>query len=159
MSDFIQILPANEDDLSSVYALIKELAEFEKEPNEPSVSLNQFIEDSKTLFKAIVAKTAEQKIVGMALYYFGYSTWKGKMLYLDDLVVLESYRKQKIGKRLLDEIFKIAENESANQIRWQVLDWNTDAIEIYKKYQVDFYDNWITCKAEKNIIELNNQSL
>lgn len=159
MSDFIQILPANKEDLASVYALIKELAVFEKEPDEPSVSLNQFIEDSESLFKAIVAKTANQEIVGMALYYLGYSTWKGKMLYLDDLVVSESYRNQKIGKRLLDEIFRIAKKESANQIRWQVLDWNTDAIEIYKKYQVDFYDNWITCKAEKNIIEINNQSL
>lgn len=153
MTETVQIVPATGEDLVSVYALIKELATFEKEPDEPTVSLTQFLEDSKTLFHVLVAKNERNEILGMALYYYAYSTWKGKMIYLDDLVVKEAFRGQKIGKKLLDQIFDIARNNGVNQLRWQVLDWNHTAIEFYKKYNADFYDNWITCKVEKNIIE------
>lgn len=153
MTDTVQIVPATGEDLVSVYTLIKELATFEKEPDEPTVSLTQFLEDSKTLFHVLVAKNERNEILGMALYYYAYSTWKGKMIYLDDLVVKEAFRGQKIGKKLLDQIFDIARNNDVNQLRWQVLDWNQTAIDFYKKYNADFYENWITCKVEKNIIE------
>ena len=87
-------------------------------------------------------------IVGIALYYYGYSTWKGSMIYLDDLVVKETHRKHGIGKRLMDELISIAKEEKIKQVRWQVLDWNENAINFYKKYPVTFDATWITVKLE-----------
>lgn len=89
------------------------------------------------------------EILGIALYYYGYSTWKGAMLYLDDLVVKEKYRNNGIGKQLLDELIKIAKEERINQMRWHVLDWNENAINFYKKYPVTFDSTWVTVKIEK----------
>ena len=77
-----------------------------------------------------------------------YSTWKGSMIYLDDLVVKETHRKHGIGKRLMDELISIAKEEKIKQVRWQVLDWNENAINFYKKYPVTFDATWITVKLE-----------
>jgi ribosomal protein S18 acetylase RimI-like enzyme len=97
-----------------------------------------------------VAET-DNNIVGIALYYYGYSSWKGSMLYLDDLVVKEAYRKHGIGKKLLDELISIAKDERINQVRWHVLDWNENAINFYKKYPVTF-DNMDYRKTRKYLI-------
>lgn len=145
------IRKAEPSDFIHIYELIKALAVFENEPNEPSNSLKKFIEDGtakQPKFQVLVAEV-EQKIVGIALYYFGYSTWKGSMLYLDDLVVKEEFRKLGIGKKLMDELISIAKEERIHQIRWHVLDWNENAINFYKKYPVSFDKSWITVKIEK----------
>ncbi len=147
----ISIRKADTDDLEAVYGLIKELAIFENAPDEPSNPLKKFIEEGTAKQPRFHVLVAEQKneILGIALYYYGYSTWKGSMLYLDDLVVKEQHRKKGIGKQLLDELIKIAKEERINQMRWHVLDWNENAIKFYKKYPVTFDSSWITVKIEK----------
>lgn len=147
----ISIRKADTDDLEAVYGLIKELAIFENAPDEPSNPLKKFIEEGTAKQPRFHVLVAEQKneILGIALYYYGYSTWKGSMLYLDDLVVKEQHRKKGIGKQLLDELIKIAKEERINQMRWHVLDWNENAIKFYKKYPVAFDSSWITVKIEK----------
>ncbi|MEZ5007610.1 MAG: GNAT family N-acetyltransferase [Chitinophagales bacterium] len=151
-SQDIYIRPAQQNDLSAAYALIKELALFEKEPNEPTNSFNQFKEDfSKNQFECLVAINSEN-IIGIALYFWGYSTWKGKMLFLDDLVVKEEFRKNKVGSQLFNAIMKVAKEESANLVKWQVLDWNTPAIKMYEKVNAIFDTGWWNCKLEKEEI-------
>lgn len=150
----VQIRKADNNEFVQVYKLIKELAIFEKEPNEPSNAVKKFVEEgtcSNARFQVIVA-VYNAEVIGMALYYFGYSSWKGSMLYLDDLIVSEPYRKLGIGKMLMDEIISIAKEENINQIRWHVLDWNESAIHFYKKYPVSFDASWITVKIEKQNI-------
>jgi ribosomal protein S18 acetylase RimI-like enzyme len=150
MKKNIIIRKAETADLIQVYGLIKELAVFENEPNEPTNPIKKFIEEGSCKnprFQVIVAEE-KQVVVGIALYYYGYSTWKGSMIYLDDLVVKESHRKSGIGKQLMDELISIAKEEKIKQLRWQVLDWNENAINFYKKYPVTFDATWITVKME-----------
>lgn len=145
-----KIRKAAPSDLIQIYGLIKELAIFEKEPNEPSNPIKRFILDGSNKdpkFHVLVAED-NSNIVGMALYYYGYSSWKGAIIYLDDLVVQEKYRKSGIGKKLMDELISIAKKEKINQVRWHVLDWNENAINFYKKYPVTFDKTWVTCKIE-----------
>ena len=147
----ITIRKAEAADLTQVYALIKELAIFEKAPEQPSISIEKFIQEGTAKnprYYVLVAET-ENDIVGIALYYYGYSSWKGSMLYLDDLIVKETHRKLGIGKLLMDEIINIAKEEKINLVKWQVLNWNENAINFYKKYPVVFDDEWINVKIEK----------
>ncbi len=147
----INIRKAEPNDFVQIYELIKELAVFENEPDEPSNSLKKFAEEGTAKnprFQVLVADV-DGKIAGIALYYYGYSSWKGSMLYLDDLVVKASYRKLGIGKNLMDELISIAKEERISQVRWHVLDWNENAINFYKKYPVTFDKTWITVKLEK----------
>jgi GNAT superfamily N-acetyltransferase len=147
----IVIRKAEPADLVQVYDLIRELAIYEKAPDQPSNPLKKFIEDGTCKhprYFVIVAECGDE-IVGMALYYNAYSTWKGTMIYLDDLVVREKYRKHGIGKKLMDELISIAKEEKVCQLRWQVLDWNEPAINFYKKYPVIFDKEWITVKIER----------
>ena len=88
----------------------------------------------------------------MVFYYYGYSTWKGKMLYIDDIVVKERFRRFGIGQTLFDYMRQVARKENANQIRFHVLNWNEPAINFYKKNGVAMDDAWIQCKLEKEDI-------
>jgi GNAT superfamily N-acetyltransferase len=150
MKNNIVIRKAETADLVQVYGLIKELAVFENEPNEPTNPLKKFVEEGtcKNPRYHVIVADENGTIVGIALYYYGYSTWKGSMIYLDDLVVKETHRKHGIGKRLMDELISIAKEEKIKQVRWQVLDWNENAINFYKKYPVTFDATWITVKLE-----------
>lgn len=150
MKNNIVIRKAETADLVQVYGLIKELAVFENEPNEPTNPLKKFVEEGtcKNPRYHVIVADENGTIVGIALYYYGYSTWKGSMIYLDDLVVKETHRKHGIGKRLMDELISIAKDEKIKQVRWQVLDWNENAINFYKKYPVTFDATWITVKLE-----------
>lgn len=149
----LKIRAATAADLHQIYALVKELAIFEKEPNEPSVGFQAFEHEFKTYYDCFVAEL-DEKVIGIALYFWGYSTWKGKLLYLDDLVVKSEYRRHKIGSALFNKVMELAKEEHAGQVRWQVLDWNKAAIDMYKKADADFYTDWWTCKLEKEKIEL-----
>ena len=91
----------------------------------------------------------KKDIVGIALFYFAYSTWKGKMVYLEDLVIRQEYRQQGIGKQLIESVFEFARQENACQVRWHVLDWNMQAIKFYEKLNVKMEEEWLTCKLEK----------
>src|SRR5438105_3517698 len=131
----IIIRKGEKNDLPGVLALIHELAEFEQAPDAVTNTVADMEVDGfgeNPVFGFHVAE-AEGKVVGIALYFVKYSTWKGKGLYLDDIVVTEKYRSQGIGKKLFDEYVKEAKLAGAKQLHWQVLDWNVRAIEFYKK--------------------------
>lgn len=120
--------------------LIHELAVYEKAPDEVTVSLNHFIESgfgSKPVWWAYVAETkidGKETIIGFALWYIRYSTWKGQRLYLEDLIITEAYRGKGIGKLLFDKLIEEVKENGYNGMSWQVLDWNEPAINFYKKY-------------------------
>ena len=129
------IRKGTKQDLSSVLDLIHELALFEKAPEQVTNSVNDMEEDGfgkNPVFNFYVAEL-NNKIIGIAVYFIKYSTWKGKGLYLDDLFVTEKFRGKGIGKKLFDIIIEEAKKINAKQLHWQVLDWNTPAIDFYKK--------------------------
>ena len=148
----IAIRKAEKKDMLAVHALIKELASFENAPEQVDISVTDLERDgfqNEPQFNVLLAEN-EGEMAGMAFYYYAYSTWKGKMLYLDDLVVLEKYRKHGVGQLLIDAIKSEANSEHANQVRFHVLNWNETAINFYKKNNVSLDDEWILCKIEKD---------
>ncbi|MDF1672579.1 MAG: GNAT family N-acetyltransferase [Vicingaceae bacterium] len=142
------IRKATKEDLPQVLNLVKELALYEKAPEEVTISLEDLEKDGfgeHPLYWIILAEN-NQGIIGMSFYYIRYSTWKGKCLYLEDIVVKEEYRGQKIGKVLFDETIKAAKNMNAKLMNWQVLDWNEPAINFYKKFDAELDGEWINGK-------------
>lgn len=140
---------AVKEDMASVLSLIKELAAFEKAENSVTNTIDQLEKDGfskSSLFKVIVAEI-KFKIVGMALYYPHYSTWKGKCIYLDDIIVTKKERKKGIGKTLMNMVIKDAKKFGAKLVLWEVLDWNKDAIEFYKKLDAHLDNGWMKCKV------------
>lgn len=148
----------DEKDVRGMFNLVKELAEFERAPEAVVNTEKILAEDGfgkHSIYKVFVAEeVATGDVIGMALYYTAYSTWKGKIIYLDDLVVTERCRKSGIGKKLLNEVLKEASRLGVNQIRWQVLEWNEPAIKMYEKVGVTFDAEWIDCKMSKD--QINN---
>ena len=138
----IQIRKATDTDFPSILSLIKELAEFEK--GEVTNTVEQMNRE-KEYFHCYVAESDDREIIGIALYYFVYYTWVGKSLYLEDIFVKDSYRGMKIGTSLMDKIFETARLEDCKRIRWQVLKWNSNAIELYKKVGAEINDEWYNC--------------
>jgi GNAT superfamily N-acetyltransferase len=135
-------------DLPRVLELIKELAVFENAPNEAEVSVDEMMNwgfGQDKIFDFFVLEK-ESVIEGIAVYYYKYSTWKGKCLFLEDIIVTESERKNGYGKLLFNEVVKVAKAKKVRRMEWQVLDWNTAAIEFYKKYQANLDGEWINCK-------------
>ena len=147
-------------DLTSVLALIKELAEFENAPNEVSVTLEELEEDGfghHPYYWFIVAEHKEE-IIGLSFYFIRYSTWKGRFLFLEDFVVKEDFRGQGVGAQLFEETIRIAQRLEVKGMVWQVLDWNEDAIRFYKKYEASINTEWLNGKLSKeqlNAFELN----
>jgi GNAT superfamily N-acetyltransferase len=135
-------------DLPQVLNLVKELAAYEKAPHEVTVTVADMERDGfgkNPIFDFFVAE-AENKIIGIALYYIKYSTWKGKCVFLEDIIVTEQYRKYGIGKKLFDEIVKVAKTMQVKRLEWQVLEWNEPAIKFYKKLDAHFDNEWVNCK-------------
>lgn len=132
-------------DCPRLLELIKELALFENAPEEVTVSMQEF-EDSgfgeNPVWWAFVGEY-EGEIIGMSLYYIRYSTWKGRRLYLEDIIITESMRGKGFGKDLLDHTIAYAKEQGYSGMMWQVLDWNTPAIDFYKKYNTKFDEEWI----------------
>ena len=129
----IVIRKAVSKDIPSIHNLVNDLAHYEKAPEEFVVSVDTYQADFKDgVFDALVAEE-EDKIVGMALFYLTYSTWKGRMLYLEDFIVLESYRRNGIGQQLFDAFLTEAKRQDCALVKWQVLDWNQPAIRFYEK--------------------------
>lgn len=144
----INIRKATKNDLPEVLSLIKELALFEKQPKEVTISLQELEKDGfgeHPLFWIILAEK-NTKIVGMSFYYIRYSTWKGRCLYLEDLVVKEAYKQQGIGKLLFEATLKEAKKMKTSLITWQVLDWNQPAINFYKKFNAELDSEWLNGK-------------
>lgn len=138
----IIIRPATEDDLPAIHALVYELAVYEKEPEAVETTPAEYLEDFRNgLFEATVAEVDGQ-VVGMTLYYMAYSTWRGKMLYLDDFVVNEAYRQHGIGQLLFDAFVEEGRERGCRLVKWQVLDWNEPALKFYRKNNAIIETNW-----------------
>jgi len=144
----ITIRKGTENDLQTALNLVRELAVFEKAPDEVEVTINEMQNwgfGPNKVFDFFVLEK-ETKIIGLALYYYKYSTWKGKCLFLEDIIVTESERKNGYGKLLFNEVVKVAKEQKVRRMEWQVLEWNTPAIEFYKKYDAVLDSEWINGK-------------
>ena len=142
-------------DMVSVLNLIKELAEFENEPKSVSINVDDLINDGfceNPKFRCLVAEKSK-KVVGMALFYGRYSTWKGKTLHLEDLIVKKKFRGQGIGKELYKKFIEIAKKEGVRRAEWVVLDWNVNAIKFYKNSGAKILSDWKTIQIDKKSIK------
>lgn len=140
-------------DLLSVLNLIIELAEFEKEPDAVEITLEDFTKDfSNNLFDCLIAEN-QNGIIGIALYYNRYSTWKGKTIHLEDLIVTQNERGNGVGKALLNEIVFLAKKSKVRRVEWNVLDWNKDAITFYEGVGANILDNWLVVQLDENGIK------
>ena len=138
----ITIRKATESDLPDVYHLVVSLAVYEKAEHEVKATLEDYQTDFRAgIFESHVAEL-DGKVVGMILYYMTYSTWKGRMLYLEDFVVYEEYRRLGIGQLLWNELEAEAKRQGAKLLKWQVLDWNEPAIKFYKKNNAIIETEW-----------------
>ena len=141
----INIRRAVKEDCTAMMQLIQELALYEKAPQEVTVNFDHFVESGfgeKPVWWAFVAEK-DETVVGFALYYIRYSTWKGQRMYLEDLLVTEEMRGKKIGSMLLDKLIEEAKQKKFSGMMWQVLDWNEPAINFYKKYDAIFDGEWL----------------
>ena len=149
------IRKATKNDMPSVLELIQELATFEKEPDAVLVTVDDLVRDGfseNPLFQCFVAEV-ENEIIGMALYYYRYSTWKGKTIHLEDLIVKESKRGTGAGFALYKEIIKKGKAENVRRIEWNVLDWNTPAIDFYEKSGAKVLGDWRVVHMDDKGIE------
>lgn len=140
----IQIRIGTPSDMPSVLELIQELAIFEREPNAVVVTADDLVRDGfgpQPMFGTFVAEM-EDKIVGMALYYYRYSTWKGRTIHLEDLIVQAAMRGQGVGEALYAHVLKQAQKDGVRRVEWNVLDWNTPAIAFYEKSGARVLDDW-----------------
>lgn len=151
----IKIRKATPADLPAIHALVTELAVYEKEPEAVTATLEDYQRDfAEGIFQAYVAET-EDGIIGMTLYYMAYSTWNGRMLFLEDFVVTQSYRRKGVGKLLFETLIVEAKKLGVNRMKWQVLDWNEPAINFYKKYAARIDKGWLNCNLSKaELLEL-----
>jgi len=141
---------ATANDMPSVMELVNELAIFEKAADQVTNSVEQLLADGfgeHPLFETILAEDNEM-IVGMSLYYFRYSTWKGKRLYLEDLIVKEAHRGKGTGRKLFEATIGKAKETGCSGMRWQVLDWNQPAIDFYQNYASDIDGEWMNANID-----------
>jgi GNAT superfamily N-acetyltransferase len=159
---------ATPEDMTAVLGLIQELAIFEKEPDAVLITVEDLKRDGfgeKPLFHVFVAEVPSEsvntssEIVGIALYYYRYSTWKGKTIHLEDLIVKEQMRGKGIGMALYSEIIKQGKKDKVRRIEWNVLDWNTPAVEFYKNSGAKVLDDWRVVQMDQAGIDSFLQKL
>jgi len=142
-----KISMAKAADIPAIHSLVRELALFEKAPHAVITTPQEYLDDmQKGWFESLVAIDENNQIAGMALFHKAYSSWKGKMIYLDDLIVTQEHRGKGAGRQLLDALISYSQNQGAKLLKWQVLDWNEEAIRFYKNLGVEFEDEWLNCK-------------
>lgn len=146
----VTVRKGTKEDMPAVHALICELALYEKAPQEVTNTVEDMLADGfgdSPVFHCLVAEV-DQRVVGMAIYYIKYSTWKGKGVYLDDIVVTDSYRGHGIGRKLFVRLAQECALLGVNQLHWQVLDWNEPAIRFYKRFSAMLDSEWVNCKLD-----------
>ena len=151
----IKIRKGIKSDLPSVLALIKELADYENALDQVDVTLSQLEKDGfegNPYYYLLVAELDDQ-IIGVCFYFIRYSTWKGKVLFLEDFVVKEEFRRKGIGGMLFEETIRISKKENMDGLHWQVLDWNTPALNFYKKYNATISSTWLNGRLNKEQIK------
>ena len=143
----INIRRATIEDCVRIMELVQELAEYEKAPDEVTVTLEHFQDSGfgpNPVWWAFVAEV-DGSVEGFALYYIRYSTWKGQRMYLEDILVTEQMRGKQLGKLLFDRLIVEAKEKNLKGMVWQVLEWNEPAINFYKKYNANFDGEWVNC--------------
>jgi GNAT superfamily N-acetyltransferase len=141
-------------DVHAVLDLITELAVFEKEPNAVEITVEDLLNDgfsNTPKFKLFVAEE-NAVVIGIALFYERYSTWKGKSIHLEDLMVTQSKRKIGAGKALYSAVLKYAYDHNFNRVAWEVIDWNTNAINFYKSTGATYLRDW-------SVVQMNKENL
>ncbi len=144
----IKIEEALPSDVNDIHRLIFELATYEKAPVEMIITPEILLEDGfgkNKIFTCFVARS-NQEVVGISLLYTKYSTWKGKCIFLEDIIVTETHRSKGIGSLLFEKSIQFAKDQNAGRLEWQVLDWNEPAIQFYKKFGAILDPTWINCK-------------
>jgi len=137
--------PATEDDAPRIRELIVELAIYEREPHAVEVTVEDLVRDGfgpKSIFEALVVEDEEHGVFGMALFYEKYSTWKGRCLFLEDLIVTSSERGRGAGLALFKEVAALAAQRKCRRMEWQVLEWNTPSIEFYRGLGAELDPTW-----------------
>ena len=150
----IIIREAQKDDMSDVISLIKELAEFEKEPNEVDIDSTVLVNygfEENSYFKCFVAENKDS-IIGTAIIYNRYSTWKGRTIHLEDLIVTEKMRANGVGTLLLNQVVNYAKKLNVKRVSWEVINWNKKAIKFYLKKGALIKQDW-------SIVHLDNKAL
>ena len=150
-----KIRKATIDDMTGVFALIQELASFENEENAVEITVHELKRDGfgkAPLFTCFVAEK-DKEIVGIALIYNRYSTWKGKTVHLEDLVVKKDLRGKGIGNALFTKVMHFAKEQNVKRVEWNVLDWNTTAIEFYKKSGAKILEGWQVVQMDENHLD------
>jgi len=150
MQQNIAIRRATKEDCPRLLELIRELADYERAPEEVTVTTEHFTDSGfgpHPVWWAFVA-TVDGRVEGFALYYIRYSTWKGQRLYLEDFVVTQEMRGKGLGKLLFERVLEEMKEKKFKGMVWQVLDWNEPAINFYQKYQARFDAGWINCSVE-----------
>jgi GNAT superfamily N-acetyltransferase len=140
----MNIRKGNPEDMKAVLGLIQELAIFEKEPDAVLVTESDLVRDGfgeNPLFHVFVAEV-DAEIVGIALYYYRFSTWKGKTIHLEDLIVKDKMRGSGLGFALYSEIMKQAKRDKVRRVEWNVLDWNTPAVKFYENSGAKIIEEW-----------------
>ena len=138
----LSIRQATAADIPAIHHLVRALAIYEKAEEEFVASIDDYRRDFQDgIFEALVAENSVG-VVGMALYYMTYSTWKGRMLYLEDFVVQPDHRGAGIGRHLFDGFLEQARNKDCRLVKWQVLDWNEPALNFYRKYDAIIEKEW-----------------
>ncbi|WP_233883063.1 GNAT family N-acetyltransferase [Tenacibaculum piscium] len=150
-------------DAQSILNLIVELAVFEKEPDAVVINLEILIADGfseNPKFKTFVAQELDGTIIGMALFYQRYSTWKGKSIHLEDLMVTQDKRGIGAGKKLYGSVMKYAQENDFKRVSWEVLDWNINAIEFYKNTGATVYEQWRVCQMDtESLTQFCNENI
>lgn len=153
-----KIREGKKEDLPAVFALIQELAAYEKAADEVSNTIEKMEEDgfgSHPVYEFYVLMLENsEEIIGTAIYYYRYSTWKGKRLYLEDYIVTESERGKGAGKLLFTKVMGKALEEDCTGMMWQVLDWNDPAINFYKKFNASIESGWYNCHLQSKEIKM-----
>ena len=146
---------AEKTDMESVLNLITELAVFENEPDAVEITIDDLIRDgfsSPPKFSVYVAEQ-ENTIIGIALFYERFSTWKGRTLHLEDLIVTKSKQKIGAGMALYTAVLKYAHDHNFNRVAWEVIDWNSNAIDFYKSTGATYLNNWSVVQMNKENLE------
>ena len=150
-----------EKDMQSVFNLITELAVFEKEPEAVEITVDDLLRDGfskNPKFKVYVAEQ-ENTIIGIALFYERYSTWKGRAIHLEDLIVTKSKQKIGAGKALYTAVLKYALDNDYNRVAWEVIDWNTNAVDFYKSTGATYLNDWSVVQMDKgNLVKFIQNS-
>lgn len=147
--------PATENDAPRILELIVELAVYEREPHAVEVTVEDLIRDGfgpGRIFEACVVEDEAKRVFGMALYYEKYSTWKGRCLFLEDLIVTSSHRGRGAGLALFEAVAAIAANRNCRRMEWQVLEWNTPSIEFYKRLGAELDPTWLNGRLTGEVL-------